>query len=81
MIVNCTISGNSTKGRVGGISAFGFEGNVSTTVENSDISGNSAQFSGGIDCGQLGGLSIVNTTISGNKGGGVGVDTLSGEDV
>jgi hypothetical protein len=82
VILNCTISGNSTKGEGGGISSFGFEGNVSTSVENSDISGNSARSGGGIACDQFSGLSIVNSTISGNSagsGGGVsGLDLTTG---
>jgi hypothetical protein len=77
MIVNCTISGNSATLEGGGISSLGFKGNVSTSVSNSSIIGNSAPIGGGIECDELGDLSIANSTISGNSNGGVSVTLLS----
>lgn len=68
-IVNCTISGNSTSQRGGGIAHYS---NVSTpsgylAVVNSTLSGNSAFFGGAIWDGHGGPITLTNSTIAYNS--------------
>lgn len=68
-IVNCTISGNSTSQRGGGIAHYS-NANIpggSLTVVNSTFSGNSAFYGGAIWNGHGGPIRVVNSTITGNS--------------
>jgi hypothetical protein len=71
-ITDSTITGNSTNGTAsydkgGGIYARGFS-SYTVTISRSTISGNSADFGGGISCASL---TMSGSTVSSNAGGGV----------
>ncbi len=64
LVINCTVSGNSTDGTGGGICA---ESNATLTIDSSTLSGNYAgDYGGGIA--NDGTLTINNSTLSGNRG-------------
>ena len=77
-IVNSTISANVAQ-TGGGIYAFRDSGPLSTSIEGSTISGNSAtgDVGGGGIFGSSGSLAIANSTISGNTTNGRGGGVLS----
>jgi hypothetical protein len=70
-ILGSTISGNSLSGggsQGGGIDILGENFSGDTLIQNSTVSGNSAgQNGGGVWAGYLGGLSVVQSTVSGNS--------------
>ena len=84
-----TVTGNSTDGPGGGIYIAEILGaTASVTLADSTVSGNSAEFGGGILTGNIstgspsGGLLVYSTTIDGNTAadsiGGIGILTLDG---
>lgn len=77
-IVNATITGNRIDGFGGGVSAFGYSNGstivsrMTLTIVNTTVDGNIANGAGGVFS-QADSLTIRNTSISGNTGGGLTV--------
>ncbi len=76
-VSRCAIAGNSTGADGAGGGIENFSGQVE--VVSSTISGNQADFGGGID--NIGTLTVVNSTVSGNSaiGFGGGINNVAGE--
>ena len=73
---NSTVSGNSAGYNGGGIVGYSVTSSEpDITIANSEVSGNTAEIGGGIDCG-AGEMTVITSTVSGNTasdGGGGGI--------
>jgi hypothetical protein len=66
LLINCTVSGNSTSNGGGGLAATG----GSSTLINCTVSGNSASTGGGVDVYSEASATLVNTIVAGQTSGG-----------
>jgi hypothetical protein len=66
ILINCTVSGNSTGNGGGGMAATG----GSATLINCTVSGNSASTGGGVDVYSEASATLVNTIVAGQTSGG-----------